>query len=228
MFQSKHLGSTLTNTIRCIVRVQRKRIWSGWLVGNYRTRLSLLASACAREVRLRGPARPPSQARFPHGLSAALYRTDRASHDGCGKAHDMTPRTLWRRYRPESSDENCSTSLEEFSVIGETPQRFPATILAPFMIHEALPTHTETAFGSHPCCVVSVTYVWTHCFHGGNTGSNPVGDANNPKDLLETPFFAGDTEGTRNFSTYLRLVLRCPAASPRLSPVPSRFAGVTA
>jgi hypothetical protein len=35
------------------------------------------------------------------------------------------------------------------------------------MIHEALPTTTETAFGSHPRRV----------FHGGNTGSNPVGDA---------------------------------------------------
>jgi len=30
-------------------------------------------------------------------------------------------------------------------------------------------------------------------FHGGNTGSNPVGDANKMKDLLETPFFRGDT-----------------------------------
>jgi len=68
--------------------------------------------------------------------------------------------------------------VEESTVIGETPQRFPATILAPFMIHEALPSHTETAFGSHPCCVVSVTYVWTHCFHGANEGSNPSGDAN--------------------------------------------------
>jgi hypothetical protein len=51
------------------------------------------------------------------------------------------------------------------------------TFFAPFMIHETLPILTETAFGSHPCCVVSVTYVRTHCFHGGNTGSNPVGDA---------------------------------------------------
>ena len=32
------------------------------------------------------------------------------------------------------------------------------TFLAPFMIHEALPTLTETAFGSHPCRVVSVTF----------------------------------------------------------------------
>jgi hypothetical protein len=26
------------------------------------------------------------------------------------------------------------------------------------MIHELLPSLTETASGSHPCCVVSVTY----------------------------------------------------------------------
>jgi hypothetical protein len=50
--------------------------------------------------------------------------------------------------------------------------------LDPFMIHETFLYLTETAFGSHPCRVVSVTYVRTHCFHGGNTGSNPVGDAN--------------------------------------------------
>jgi hypothetical protein len=37
---------------------------------------------------------------------------------------------------------------------------------------------TETASGSHPCCVVSVTYDRTSCFHGGNTGSKPVRDAN--------------------------------------------------
>ena len=35
--------------------------------------------------------------------------------------------------------------------------------------------------------------------HGDNTGSNPVGDANKIKDLLETPFFAGDTSGTHSF-----------------------------
>jgi hypothetical protein len=33
-------------------------------------------------------------------------------------------------------------------------------------------------------------------FHGGNTGSNPAGDANKIKDLLETPFFAADTNRT--------------------------------
>ena len=29
--------------------------------------------------------------------------------------------------------------------------------LAPFMIHELLPSFTDTAFGSYPCCVVSFT-----------------------------------------------------------------------
>jgi hypothetical protein len=45
------------------------------------------------------------------------------------------------------------------------------------MIHELLLSPTETASGSHPCCVVSVTYHRPSYFHGGNTGSNPVGDA---------------------------------------------------
>ena len=48
-------------------------------------------------------------------------------------------------------------------------------ILDPFMIRELLLTLTENALGSHPRCVVSVTY--RKIFHGGNTGSNPVGDA---------------------------------------------------
>ncbi len=61
--------------------------------------------------------------------------------------------------------------------------------LDPFMIHEMFLCLTETAFGSHPCRVVSVTYRKLRPFHGGNTGSNPVGDANKIKDLLETPFF---------------------------------------
>jgi hypothetical protein len=50
--------------------------------------------------------------------------------------------------------------------------------LDPFMIHETFLCLTETAFGSHPCRVVSVTYRKLRPFHGGNTGSNPVGDAN--------------------------------------------------
>jgi len=50
--------------------------------------------------------------------------------------------------------------------------------LAPCMIHETFRTPTETAFGSHPRCVVSISYAKPKSFHGGNTGSNPVGDAN--------------------------------------------------
>ena len=45
------------------------------------------------------------------------------------------------------------------------------------MIHETFLCLTETAFGSHPCRVVSVTYRKLRPFHGGNTGSHPVGDA---------------------------------------------------
>ena len=30
-------------------------------------------------------------------------------------------------------------------------------MFAPLMIHDNIPTATETAFGSDPCCVVSVT-----------------------------------------------------------------------
>ena len=50
--------------------------------------------------------------------------------------------------------------------------------LDPFMIHETFLSLTETAFGRHPCRIVSITYRALRPFHGGNTGSNPVGDAN--------------------------------------------------
>jgi len=63
-------------------------------------------------------------------------------------------------------------------------------VLAPFMIHELFPSLTETASGSHPCCVVSVTYDRTSYFHGGNTGSNPVGDAKPNQPLPESPVLA--------------------------------------
>jgi hypothetical protein len=68
-------------------------------------------------------------------------------------------------------------------------------ILDPLMIHELFPSPTETAFGRHPCRVVSVTYRKLWPFHGGNTDSNPVGHANNLEDLLKDPFFRGDTQG---------------------------------
>jgi hypothetical protein len=45
------------------------------------------------------------------------------------------------------------------------------------MIHELLLSVTETAFRSHPCRAVSVTYRKLRLFHGANAGSNPAGDA---------------------------------------------------
>ena len=96
------------------------------------------------------------------------------------------------------------------------------------MIHEDLPTLTETAFGSHPCCVVSVTYVRAHCFHGGNTGSNPVGDANNPKDLLTAPIFAGDTAGTHKFQPDFSSFFFASRSIATILPCAFRLAGVTA
>ena len=50
-------------------------------------------------------------------------------------------------------------------------------ILDPFMIHELFPFLTESAFGSHPRRVVSVSYRKLRPFHGANAGSNPAGDA---------------------------------------------------
>ncbi len=55
------------------------------------------------------------------------------------------------------------------------------------MIQIRFPIRTETAFGSHPRCIVSVTYRIVLCFHGGNTGSNPVGDANRTKSIENRP-----------------------------------------
>jgi hypothetical protein len=51
------------------------------------------------------------------------------------------------------------------------------------MIHELFPFLTESAFGSHPRRVVSVSYRILRPFHGGNTGSNPVGDAKSFQEL---------------------------------------------
>jgi hypothetical protein len=67
--------------------------------------------------------------------------------------------------------------------------------LAPFMIHELLLFLTETASGSHPCCVVSVTYHRPSYFHGGNTGSNPVGDAKHRTRFLRPIIYLGFTSG---------------------------------
>jgi hypothetical protein len=45
------------------------------------------------------------------------------------------------------------------------------------MIHEAFPSLTEPVSGSHPCCVVSVTYDLISCFHGGNIRRITIGTA---------------------------------------------------
>jgi len=49
--------------------------------------------------------------------------------------------------------------------------------LDPFMIHETFLCLTETAFGSHPCRVVSITYCEAVPFREGSptiSESNPV------------------------------------------------------
>ena len=60
--------------------------------------------------------------------------------------------------------------------------------LDPFMIHERFLYLTEAAFGSYPCRVVSATYHTLRPFHGGNAGSNPVGDAKSLSNLQGLKF----------------------------------------
>ena len=100
---------------------------------------------------------------------------------GCRSQTAMLPAKFWKQPLAKGNSRERSSNRQ---CIEARPKRF----LAPFMIHQDLPTLTETAFDGHPCCVVSVTYVRTHCFHGGNTGSNPVGDANIPKQLASRRF----------------------------------------
>src|SRR3954464_7641388 len=50
----------------------------------------------------------------------------------------------------------------------------------------------------------------TSPFHGGNTGSNPVGDANEMNPCWKPRFLAGDTAGTRNFQPDLSSFVRVP------------------
>src|SRR5690242_2589726 len=54
------------------------------------------------------------------------------------------------------------------------------------MVHECVPAATSYAFRSHPRRVFSASYSLTGFFHGGNTGSNPVGDANKITNFRET------------------------------------------
>ena len=103
--------------------------------------------------------------------------------------------------------------------------------LDPFMIHETFLCLTETAFGSHPCRVVSVTYRKLRPFHGGNTGSNPVGDAKSYQRFTRKPHQHRDTQKIHALSAGSSLQLcfarpacrarelgcRCPASSLTLS-----------
>jgi len=56
-----------------------------------------------------------------------------------------------------------------------------ANFHGPIMVHESSPLLKR--FWSHPRRVFSVCYELHSPFHGGNTGSNPVGNANNLKDI---------------------------------------------
>src|SRR5438309_9653553 len=86
------------------------------------------------------------------------------------------------------------------------------------MIHELLLSTTETASGSHPCCVVSVTYHRPSYFHGGNTTSNSVGDAKSTQ-VRQKPCFAGALRRT------LRLATPDISPSPRLKHLQKPNAG---
>jgi hypothetical protein len=73
-------------------------------------------------------------------------------------------------------------TLDSWSMGNSLRSRAPR-FYDPIMIHEPVLKLTENAFGSHPCCVISIRYGPIGPFHGGNTGSNPVGDAKIPKKL---------------------------------------------
>ena len=48
----------------------------------------------------------------------------------------------------------------------------------PIMVRLPAPTVPESVLLCHPCRLVSISYQTGDHFHGDNTGSNPVGDAN--------------------------------------------------
>jgi hypothetical protein len=47
------------------------------------------------------------------------------------------------------------------------------------MVHLFVQNVPYCGLVSHPYRIVSISYRWILHFHGGNTGSNPVGDAKN-------------------------------------------------
>src|SRR5580704_19684193 len=101
---------------------------------------------------------------------------------------------------------------EDFAATAEGTLIFQIRLnLDPFMIHETFLYLTETAFGSHPCRVVSATYRTLRPFHGGNTGSNPVGDANKIKELPFILIYGCDESHDRNLE--VKLVEHCEDCS---------------
>ncbi len=62
----------------------------------------------------------------------------------------------------------------------------------------------EKVFGRYPCRLVSITYETDDHFHGDNTGSNPVGDANHINNLDDIPFLATGPQRT------IKDAIRCP------------------
>jgi hypothetical protein len=59
-------------------------------------------------------------------------------------------------------------------------------VLGPIMVQLFVPSVPFCGLVSHPYRAVSISYRWSLHFHGGNTGSNPVGDAKIPKKLHAT------------------------------------------
>ena len=49
--------------------------------------------------------------------------------------------------------------------------------MRPIRVRQGVPSASKGHFGSHPQPVFSISYRHPKHFHGGNTGSNPVGDA---------------------------------------------------
>ena len=60
----------------------------------------------------------------------------------------------------------------DFTVFGNNDLNF-----GPIMVQLFVPSVPLCGLVSHPYRVVSISYRRVFHFHGGNTGSNPVGDA---------------------------------------------------
>src|SRR5258708_16349150 len=74
--------------------------------------------------------------------------------------------------------------------------------LAPFMIHELLPSLTEPASGSHPCCIVSVTYGRTF-FTAVTRVQIPSGTPNLFRSLRGTATFGAGTKRHNSVANFL-------------------------